>query len=339
MGMKDDFYAGYRDYLQEGMRVEVGIPLSGGGIFRDWAIISESGEDELLVQISRDVLPSNVRVDVGFILDVSLSINKEAYTCSGIVTEKSGGRLLRIRLFGSFTLRERRQFFRIDLKLRLKYALVLHGIRRDVENDWERRREAEHMKFQGYDKFVIAAQTARYRPSIELEWHEMLLAGVNVGGGGICINLPEPVQPEQLVNLEIHLPFAPPRQVQGVAQVIHVMKPRAQKEGGILYPAGMQFIFLDERDRDLLFRHISVTQIENLRLTADRRVFPDKVQSTSGAAVSWQQVVRSALWTLLVLVLAYYLVSYLIEYRRTGPPNEIGQSYEKAIKEYRRQGQ
>ena len=332
--MRDDHYAGYREYLREGMRIEVGIPLSEGGVFRDWAIVSDSGGEELLVQISRDQLPANVRVDVGFILDVSLWVKKEVYTCSGIVTEKTGGRLLRIRLFGIFTLRERRQFFRIDLNLRLRYALLSSPDKRDVERDWEQRRDLGQMKFQGYDDFVIAAQMARHTPAVRLEWHEMPWAEVNLGGGGLFIALPEPVQPDQLLALEIHLPFAPPRQVQTVVQVMHVMAPKVQKDG-IRFQAGMQFKFLDERDRDLIFRHISVTQIEYLRNIADRRAVIEPAPTEAPPQVRWQQVVRQAGLTLLFLVLLFYLVRYLIHYQQAAPPNEIQQTYEKAIRQYR----
>ena len=110
--MANDAYEAFRPYLQPEMRLEMGIPLSGGGVFRDWAVISESVEDKLLVQISRDMLPANVRIDIGFILDVSITIKENVYTCPGIVVEKSGARVMRIQLFGVFNLRERRQFFR-----------------------------------------------------------------------------------------------------------------------------------------------------------------------------------------------------------------------------------
>ena len=337
--MHDDFYAGYREYLLEGMRIEVGIPLSGGGIFRDWAIVSESSRDELLAQISRDMLPSNVRVDVGSILDVSVWIKRDAYTCSGIVTERQGGRVLRIRLFGTFTLRERRQFFRMNLNLRIKYAFLYNGSKREVEADWEHRRDVEHMKFQGYDDIVIAAQKARYTSAIQVDWREMLRAEVDLGGGGICIAFPEPVQPDQLLNLEIHLPLSPLRQIHAVAQVVHVMTPDSREGAENLFPAGMQFIFLDERDRDLVFRHISVTQIDHLRNISDRRdiIDPHPLPADSGP-VRWQQVARQALWALLFLVLAFCLVRYLIHYQQAGSPNEIQKTYEKAIRQYRHQG-
>jgi hypothetical protein len=332
--MKDDYYAGYRDYLREGMRIEIGIPLSGGGVFRDWAIVSESREDELLAQISRDVLPADVRVDEGSILDVSIWIREEVYTSSGIVIEKSGGRVLRIRLFGPFTLRERRQFFRLGLNLRLRYARVRDGSRSDLEKDWERRRALEQMKLQGYDEAVIAEERGRYRPLVPLAWNEMLWAGVNLCGAGMLINLPEPVQPDDLVALEIHLPLAPPRRVHTVAQAIHAMKPREQVKGGMLFPVGMQFLLLDERDRDLIFRHISVTQIEHLRILADRRTFPAP-QPAPLEKARWQQVAVKVSWSLVVLVLAFLLVRYLVQYHESPSPNQIQKTYEKSIRKYR----
>ena len=335
--MLDDYYAAYREHLRKGMRIEIGIPLFGGGVFRDWAIIVEGQADELLAQISRDVLPANVRVDVGFILDVSIWIKKEVYTCSGIVTERLGGRVLRIRLFGAFTLRERRQFFRIDLNLRLRYALLGNPNRRDVETDWEQRRDLEHMKFQGYDQFVIAAQQARYLPSIALEWHDILWAEVNLGGGGLLIRLPEPVAPEKLLCLEIHLPLKPQRQIQAVAEVIHVMAPKTPKAGGApYYGTGVRFLYLDERDRDLVFRHISVTQIALLRKAADLREL-EVAEQGEPEPLGLRQVLPRVLWALFFLVLLFFIVRGLLRFREAGSPNEIGNTYEKAIREYRHQ--
>jgi hypothetical protein len=295
----------------------------------------EAQADELVMQISRDVLPANVRVDIGFILDVSIWIKKEVYTCSGMVIERTGGRVLRIRLFGAFTLRERRQFFRIDLNLRLKYAMPGSPSLRDVERDWEQRRDLEHMKFQGYDQVVIAAQQARYFPSVPLEWHDILWSEVNLGGGGLSIRLPVPVSQERLVTLEIRLPLQPPRLIQAVAEVIYSMPPKAQKAGAPYFNAGVRFVFLDERDRDLIFQHISVTQIDHLRKKAELRDIDVSEQVREPEPLSWQQMMPRVLWALFFVILTFFLVKYLIRYQEAGSPNEIGQTYEKAIRQYR----
>jgi len=334
IAMQDD-YREYREQLGAGMRIEIGIPLSGGGVFRDWAIISESRQDELLAQISRDILPSNVRFDIGFILDVSIWVKRDVYTCSGIVTEKLGGRVLRIRLFGNFTLRERRQFFRIELSMRIKYDIVDDSSLKDVERDWELRKDQEQMKSQGYDDFVIAAHMARYRPAKKIEWRDMRSPHMNLGGGGICLRLPQSVQPDQLLNLEMHLPLTPPRLVQAVAQAVHVMPPKVQKDGSSRYDVGMRFILLDERDRDLIFQQISVAQIALLRRMADKRETVKPEQPREAAPMTRREMCVRVLWVLLFLVLSYSLVRYFIDYRQSPPSNPIQKTYEKAIREHR----
>lgn len=332
--MVDDYYAGFRQFLAEGMRIELGIPLSGGGVFRDWAVIRQSHQDELLVQISRDVLPANVRIDVGFILDVCVWVRKEAYTCSGIVTEKRDGRVLRVRLFGSFTLRERRQFFRLALELRVRYALLTGGSRGDIEQDWEQRKLLEHMKFQGYDDFVISAQKARYQPALQLDWQELPLSEVNLGGGGMRAALRERLQPEQLVALEIHLPLPQPRVVHAVAQGVYVLSAREETDGRLSFGSGLQFLLLDERDRDLVFQHISALQIAQLKILADRREFPEPAWPAP-VELGWRQFVRRSLWGLLLLILFFYVIRSLVHYQEAGPPNQIQKTYEKSIKQYR----
>ncbi|HJV34246.1 PilZ-like domain-containing protein [Geomonas sp.] len=332
--MQEDDYGEYRHYLQEGMRIEVGIPLSGGDVFRDWAVVAESAGDELLAQISRDVLPANVRVDLGFILDVSIWINKEAYTCSGIVTEKRGGRVLRIRLFGRFTPRERRQFFRINLELKVSYAFTSDASRADLERDWAHRKEHEQMKFQGYDAYVIAAHHARYQPAVKLQWQELAGSEVNLGGGGILLSIPEPVGPEEWLALEISLPLTPRRLVHAVARVIHV-RPVTQR-GEERIRVGLQFVLLDERDRDLLFRHISVTQIALLRKASELRELPEPAGGPAKTQKS-REMLRLALLTLLLLILAVILARCLIRHRQAGSPNEIGETYQRALKQYRHQ--
>lgn len=330
-----DEYSQYREQLTEGVRLEIGIPLAGGGVFREWAVVREAEGEFLLVEISRDVLPSEVRFDVGFILDISVRISNESYTCSAIVAERLEARVVRIRLFGSFTLRERRQFFRIDTGMRIKYGVVEESSRKEVEMDWEVRKEKEHMKFQGYDEIVIAAQMARYKPARQVDWKEILFARMNMSGGGVSLRMPQSFKPEQLMNLELFLPLTPPRQIHTVARVVHVRAPITQKDGTSRYDTGMQFVHLDERDRDLVFKHISLTQQAYLRKIADKRDIDDLDLEMRKRRLTPRQIVTRVVWTLVLLFLAYSLVKYLISYSKAPPPNQIEETYEQAIRKYR----
>lgn len=333
--MRDEF-AEYRENLKEGLRIEVGIPLAGGGVFRDWAIVQAAHDDEIVAQISRDMLPLNVKVDVGTILDVSVWKNKDVYSCSSIVMERISSRRLKIRLFGAFTLRERRQSFRMELELRVRYARVDEGAKPAAQADWERRLELERMKFQGYDNFVIAAQTVKFSPSVQVEWHDVPRTSLNLGGGGILLRLPERLPMDGMVNLEIHLPAEPLRIVHCVAQVVHQREPRTPKDAPTFHGTGFEFLFLDERDRDLIFRYISARQIEYLRERAKRLTREVPVPESAPRQMTRRDMVRRTLGTVLILALCALAVYLLIRYQRTAPPNEIGKTYEKALREYRK---
>lgn len=331
--MEDD-YSEYREVLAPGLRIEIGIPLSGGGVFRDWGIIDQSSGDLVQVQITRDVLPSNVRVDVGFILDVSVWLGKDSYTCSGIVTEKLGARVLQIRLFGRFTLRERRQFFRADMALKVRYDIVDESSRSQVEREWEVRKEREQMKFQGYDDFVIAAHMARFQPEKPIVWQDLLRAQLNLGGGGICLRMPKTARPDQLVNLELYLPLEPLRIVHAVGQVIHVKPPLQQRDGSSRYDVGMEFLFLDERDRDLVFKQISSVQIAHLRKVADKQELVESEETPVPRPTVKERAKRAALAFFFLLV-CFLLARYLISYSQAPPENEIQKTYEESIRKYR----
>lgn len=336
--MKNDEYDSYRPYLQDGMRLEVGIPLTGGGVFRDWGIIKETGGeklDRLLVQLSRELLPSNVRIDPGFLLDVSITVKKEVYTCSGIVHEKIEQRTFWVQLFGPFNLRERRQFFRITVEMKLQYAVVgADESWNDLEKDWTLRKELEHLKFQGLDEFALAAERARYGKPKERNWKMLLRCEVNLSGGGVGMRLPEPVGLDQFISLIIYVPGEPPREIQAVTQVL-MAKPPEQRGRKTVYEAGMQFVCLDDKDREIIFQHISRSQIEYLRETAERRdpVYVPKRELTP--AEKRRRLIIRVLGFILFLIICYYLTEYLSFYERVHPPNEIGSTYEKALKKYR----
>ncbi|MBJ6726505.1 PilZ-like domain-containing protein [Geomesophilobacter sediminis] len=334
--MRDEF-AEYREYIREGLRIEVGIPLAGGGVFRDWAIVQAANQDEIVAQISRDMLPLTVKVSVGTILDVSVWRNKDVYSCSSMVLERVSARRFKIRLFGSFTLRERRQFFRIDLDLRVTYSKIIEANKDDIHADWEKRLELERMKFQGYDNFVIAAHSARLTPVINVEWQDVPWTAVNLGGGGALLRLQERLPADSMVNLEIVLPLEPPRQVHTVATVIHVMEPKSPKDGVEFHRTGFQFVHMDERDRDFIFQHISAKQIEYLAQRASTNVRGEYSIELSPKRLTVRQIVLRSLWTLFLLAACFFLIRYLTTYQKTQPANEIQKTYEKAIREYRKE--
>ena len=330
----------YEPFFHKGLRIEIGIPQADGDVFRDWAVVKEYREDTILVQLSRDYLPMNVRVNVSTILDANVWINQDVYTCPSIVTEKRNDRNLRIRLFGRLTPKERRHFFRFEATFRFRFTEPDDRIRGEVEAEWKKRRDLEYMKFGGYDEIVIAARQAEFQASRdELVWHESLENPVVLSGGGIGFRLDKKLPPETLLHMELHLPLSPPRVVHAVAEVVYAFELRRQMESGAAYKTGMHFILLEERDRDQIFRYISMLQLHRLREISENRPFkyPYDGMPAVRRGLDGKKVLRRALYTVLFLALLFYVGRYLVDYRDRGNPNEIKAIYEKAIKQYRKE--
>lgn len=330
----------YQPFFHKGLRIEVGIPQPSGDVFRDWAIVREYQEDTILVQLSRDYLPTDVKVNVSSILDASVRIDQQIYTCTSIVTERQGERNLRIRLFGLLTLKERRQFFRLECTFNFRFTEPDLRIRAEVEAEWQNWRELELMKLQGYDDFSVAARQAEHVASHPQHlWHDSNNIPVVLGGGGMGFKLEKKLKPESLLHMELYLPLSPPRVIRTVAEVAYVLDPVETPENStVYYRTGFKFIGLVERDRDDVFRYISQMQLLRLREMSENRPFQspyDKAEKRQG--MDWERILLRTLYVLLMVAVCLWIGKLLMAYRDQGNTNEIKTIYEKSLKKYRKE--
>ena len=332
----------YERYFHVGVRVEIGIHAPNREIFREWGVVESFEEDQVLVTLSRDKLPENVRVEIGVILDVGVWVDQEVFTCRAIVTNKHSDKTLWLQLLSSMMLKERREFFRISAPLRVKHAygegqpLGRHRL------EWEKRIKRESLRFQenlsGADASYLTALYPDLKPAdSEQSWHEPVEDKVNLGGGGVRIKLNRRMQEGDYLDLEITLPLVPVRVVHAVAEVIYVLEPLmspGRPEHG--YLTGARFVYLEERDRDHIFRFISQEQLIQLRKLTGR--FAPREPEENAAAASGRQ--RRQNWTV-VLVLAVLAVLLLLWFvlrsggPAGGPQGEIERVYEKELSKHR----
>lgn len=330
----------YQRYFHEGLRVEVGIPVSREEVFRDWAIVTTYHEDLLGVELSRDQLPQRVRISHGAILDVGVWRGPEVFTCRGIVTEKEGGKLITLRLLGAVTLKDRRQFYRLNVPLRLKYALPDPKMTKwQVEKEWEERRQREMDAFQArlgeYDAVLEPVLLKQRAPSTlpPLTWHDCPEIRAVIGGGGIGFKVPRKLEPGELVCLELHLPLYPFRIVHAVAEVVYGLEPfKLSKEPA--FHTGLQFNHLDERDRDHIFEFISQAELDRLREMSERRRLRPMDEARLDhdvAKAADRQRSNNFLFLLIVLLILSLLLAYFVVFKSSNPDNEIGRQFRDSL--------
>jgi hypothetical protein len=340
--LTEDF-SEYAGYFHHGLRVEIGIRMPNRDIFREWAIVQEYRADLIEVELSRDHLPESVKFELGSIVDVGVWIDEQVYTCNAIVIDKMSPISFLLRLLSTVTLKERREFFRLGVSIRLRYVKPAGMTGAEIKTEWQKRTELEHLKFQeGVSSYLqspyIVSKWAHLKPSgPNLAWIESVAASATISGGGIRFLLPQKLAVDDKLNLELHLPLFPSRVVHAVAEVVHVMEPvRRHNVPEPLYPTGLRFIHLEERDRDLIIRFISAEQLAQLRkLSASLRYREGGRPVVKPPLTALQRRMRWVLAGLLLLGSLWLGYRYYQAYQERAEKNEIEETYGSELGKYR----
>lgn len=277
-----------------GMKVEVEIPLPNTRVFRDWAIISETDEDLVSLQLSRDILPDGVTLRVGQVLTVNSQTDGNKYSCRAFIVSKGYEQDLLLRFTSETIANEMREFYRVDAFLPLRFSILndqnpanvreqweaQRKLRRDEEATRERSRlESERIKLRMEERDralkieagASPAETAlsmvdRQNEALQdyqyyLSWGTVTTLAVNISGGGLRIYTDQKFYPDELVMLEAYIPSS--RSIIDItARVVSTNSGENEETGGSV---AMQFVFIDESARSAINSHISNIQLKRIR--------------------------------------------------------------------------
>jgi len=310
----------YLQHFPVGLKVTVGIPVPGGNPFHDWAVIHAIDEDLVTLQLSRDNLPSGVKLSVGTIFDVRTGDEASGYSCRAIVVAEGYQREIILRLIGEIVSSELREFYRIDAFLPIKYFISSEQSEVKLKALWKEKREARVLAEQERRQHakkpwqrLQAAPASEELPAEELSeeglwddsgegfeqpekqdeddqtdhsWDDVIPLAANISGGGIRLLLHHHFENDTLVPLEIYLPTEPDPQVIDAVCVVAFANENfaASKQfSRTSYNTGLKFKFIDERDRDAIVSYISNVQLKRIRGMREQYLFRGSALETAEA--------------------------------------------------------
>jgi len=344
----------YSRYFAAGMKVGVGIPVANAEVFRDWAIIHELDEDLVSLQLSRDQLPVNVSLHVGQILEVRGGREGAGFSCRAIIVSEGEAHEILLRLIGEIVSDELREFYRIDAFLPIKYYISREQRPELLQKEWEERRAQRQIHDlnrtrKRWDSTVVGkggelpqepreeADTDEDDVDHDESWNTIIPLAANISGGGIRMITHQGFEHGDYVLLEILVP-SPRHIVDVVARVIFANRNNAADSDREYFNTGMQFIYIDERDRDIIINHISNVQLKRIRQLREKYLFRAGEETAERAEESvpfdWQRLAQRAVLTLFLLVVFGLLFNYFRHYASERPKNEIEEVFESGIKKY-----
>jgi hypothetical protein len=331
----------YSRYFPVGKKVGVGIPLPNADVFKDWAIIHEIEEDLVSLQLSRDVLPAEVSLHYGQILELRGGSNENGYCCRAIVVSEGDARELLLRLIGEIVSDELREFYRIDAFLPIKYFVSSEQNIDKLHKQWDERRTRRHqLEIEQVDQ----PWSGGVIPSVENEshnsWDNIIPLAANLSGGGLRIITHQGFEDGEYALLEIFVP-APERVIDVVGRVVFANRNYAAGSDHEYFNIGVQFVYIDERDRDAIVNYISTIQLKRIRQLRERYLYRSVFDDVERSDISGRNSIRMRLtqtfFILFFVVILGVLANFLWHYANEHPKGEIQRTFEDGIKKYREQ--
>lgn len=347
----------YSRYFPVGKKVGVGIPLPNAEVFRDWAVIHEIDEDLVSLQLSRDVLPLDVSLHYGQILELRGGSEDNGYCCRAIVVSEGEARELLLRLIGEIVSDELREFYRINAFLPIKYFVSHEQNIGRLHKQWEERRARRHqLEIENNDLRWTAEflpedaelPQERLRDSFDMvkdeiahdSWDTIIPLAANISGGGLRIITHQGFEDGEYVLFEILVP-TPQRVIDVIGRVIFANRNYAAGNERTYFNTGVQFVYIDERDRDAIVSYISTIQLKRIRQLRERYLYwgalENEEQSDASGWFGIRRIMKRALPVLFFVLFAALLLNYIWRYSQERPKGEIERTFEEGVKKYREQ--
>ena len=358
----------YTRYFPAGKRVGVGIPLPNANVFKDWAIVHKIDEDLVSLQLSRDEFPEEVSLHYGQILELRGEVENSGYCCRAIIVSEGNARELLLRLIGEVVSDELREFYRIDAFLPIKYFVSNEQQIDQLRTQWEERRalrkqreiEQKEQHWRGevlpsdvelpnerlHESSVTGAdETAQNPGAVEEEtvdsWSTIIPLAANISGGGLRIITHQGFENGEYILLEIFVP-APERVIDVIGRIVFANRNHAAGSDREYFKTGVQFVYIDERDRDAVVTYISTIQLKRIRQMRAQYLFRGVLGNTEQPDPFAPLGIRKNIITLTLSILCFILfiaalIGYFWRYAHEHPKGEIQRTFEEGIEKYREQ--
>uniref|UniRef100_A0A831UBW5 PilZ domain-containing protein n=1 Tax=Geobacter metallireducens TaxID=28232 RepID=A0A831UBW5_GEOME len=322
--MKEEF-SDYQLYFGAGMRVEVRFPRGEEEPFRDDAVISLMVEDLVKLQLSREVLPHNVKADTGATIGIRGGKEGSAHRCSAMIVEDWDGTLLTARLIGTVVPDEMREYYRIETYIPLRYRLDTGASAEQIREQWHARR---------YPSPGAPKQSSFLVPETVPSEEPVITAplAANLSGSGIRIRIHEELPAGTLLPMDLYLQLDSLKTVPIVGEVVQVSPLHTREADAPLFSTALRFVCIDERDRDAVIKFISREQLARLRvhLGGNR-----SIESLDYESCSRRRILQHRRIVVGIVLLFAAIAAVLVFFRLNGPKGEIEQTFEREMQKYR----
>ena len=226
------------DFLKPGDTVSVGVDLPDRSFAEDQATVIASDSGEILLNLCGKGFPAHMQVDAGTVVVITRAEGRSFFQCSAQLMEKSDSSSLKVEFPKKVTVRERREYSRSDVIMRIHYAYPSGQEMGLVIDEWEELRNCRRDCMGGF------------RPSGSIN------SRVNLSGSGLRFKIKECLSYGTLLHLNIEIPGDTAGHIHAVGSIIRTKELLPEMNRLEYYSTSMSLKMIESGDRQKLLRHI-----------------------------------------------------------------------------------
>lgn len=257
----------YDNFFQPNDQVTIGIHLSDNSFMEDSATILYIEDDLVLLELYGRGLPDHLEARAGARIIVTSQEGWALYRCEALLDEAVTDREVRLRLTGEMEVKQRREFFRMDVLLPAHYTLPADQQLSTILKEWELRKRQSSSGLA--PDAVPCGESFMVR-----NWEggrDVEPTRINLSGGGLRLKIRDSLAYGALLHLDIFLPTPQVRVIHAIGSVVRSKELLLSMDRYTYFSTAMTFKFIENRDREAIIGYIFNEQRNRLWQESTRR--------------------------------------------------------------------
>jgi hypothetical protein len=242
----------YQTYFRPGDLVSIGLHLADKTFAEDSAMVISLDHSTMQLELCGNGFPPHLVIPAGTRGVLTRLQGRTVYSCNSILKAPASGRLMSLELVEKTLVRERREYARADVNVRVCYSLPVSQEMGRIMREWEELKKCPDR--------CLGTEPRHCRNDCTGKELQDNLTRVNLSGNGLRFKIRDCLSYGTLLHLKIAIHDDRKDHIHAVGSIVRTRELLPCMEQNAYYSTSMAFRVIDSHDRKKLLEYLLAEQ-------------------------------------------------------------------------------